>query len=128
MRRSLYFGLGISCLLLGVIGVVLPLLPTTPFVILAAFCFSRSSPRFHAMLLNHRLFGPIISEWEQYGVIPLKVKIFSSSMMLLMISYPIFFKQLPLWIDLSMALTALIALLYIWSRPSIRTPAGQAER
>ena len=105
--------------MLGLIGVVLPLLPTTPFVILAAFCFSKSSPRFHQKLLENRLFGPIIADWERYGVIPFKVKCISSGMMLLMISYPVFFKQLPLWADISMLVTALIALLYIWSKPSL---------
>ncbi len=120
LRRTLYFSMGLCCLLLAIIGVVLPLLPTTPFVLLAAFCFSRSSSRFHAYLLNHRLFGPLISEWERYGVISLKVKLFSSSMMLVMVSYPIVFKSLPLWVDLLAAASVLLALLFIWSRPSVR--------
>jgi len=120
MRRSLYLGLGFTCLLLGLIGVILPLLPTTPFVILAAFCFSRSSEKFHRMLLDHRFFGPMISDWEAYGIIPLKVKCLSSSMMLVMISYPILFKDLAWWIDATMATTALIGLGYVWSKPSER--------
>lgn len=99
---------------------LLPLLPTTPFVLLAAFCFSRSSPRLHAYLLNHRLFGPLISEWEQYGVISLRIKLFSSSMMLMMVSYPILFKSLPLWADILAGTSVLLALLYIWTRPSER--------
>lgn len=118
MKRFIYFSVGLFCLVLGLIGVVLPLLPTTPFVILAAFCFSKSSPRFHKKLLENRIFGPMIADWERYGVIPFKVKCISSSMMVLMISYPVFFKQLPLWADISMLVTALIALFYIWSRPS----------
>lgn len=121
MRRSLNFILGLCCLLLAAIGVLLPLLPTTPFVLLAAFFFSRSSPRFHALLLNHRLFGAIIRDWENYGVIPLRVKLFSSSMMLVMVSYPVFFQPLPLWVDVSAVVTVLIALVYIWSRPSVRS-------
>lgn len=120
LRRSLNLGMGLVCLLLGAVGVLLPLLPTTPFVLLAAFFFSRSSPRLHALLLNHRIFGPIITEWERYGVIPLKIKLLSSGMMLLMVSYPVFFKPLPLWADLCAVATVLIALLYIWSRPSVR--------
>jgi len=120
LRRSLYFSLGFCCLLLGALGVLLPLLPTTPFVLLAAFCFSRSSPRLHAYLLNHSLFGPLISEWEQYGVISLRIKLFSSSMMLMMVSYPILFKSLPLWADILAGTSVLLALLYIWTRPSER--------
>ncbi|RDE23052.1 DUF454 domain-containing protein [Motiliproteus coralliicola] len=110
--------MGWVCLLLGLIGVLLPLLPTTPFIILAAYCFSRSSRRFHQMLVGHRLFGPIIRDWEAHGVIPLKVKWISSTMMLLMISYPVFFKPLHWGIDASMLGVAVIALVYIWSRPS----------
>ncbi len=118
MRRLLYLCCGFLCLLLGLIGVVLPLLPTTPFILVAAFCFSRSSARFHQRLINNRLFGPLIKEWESHGIIPLKVKYLSSSMMLLMISYPILFKELDWRIDATMAATAVIALAYIWSRPS----------
>ncbi len=120
MRRLLYLCCGLLCLVLGLIGVVLPLLPTTPFVLVAAFCFSRSSARFHQLLIHNRLFGPLIQDWESHGIIPLKVKYLSSSMMLLMISYPILFKELDGWIDAAMAATVGLALVYIWSRPSRR--------
>ena len=118
MVRILYFMAGMSSLTLGIIGVVLPLLPTTPFVILAAFCFSRSSKRFHQILLNNKLFGPMIAQWEAHGVIPLKAKCLASSMMLIMVSYPLFFKQLPIWAVIGVIVTVIIALSYIWSRPS----------
>ena len=61
-------------LLLGGIGVVLPLLPTTPFVILAAACFARSSPRMHGWLLHSELFGPMLRDWEANRCISYKVK------------------------------------------------------
>ncbi len=118
MRKPLYLSVGILCLVLGAIGVVLPLLPTTPFVILAAYCFSKSSARLHQMLLNHRLFGPMLIEWEANGVIPFKVKCLSSSMMLIMVSYPLLFKSLPWWAVIGAISTVVIALWYIWSRPS----------
>ena len=118
MRKPLYLFSGFLCLLLGAIGVVLPLLPTTVFIILAAFCFSRSSDKYHQMLLNHRLFGPMVKEWEAHGVIPLKVKCLSSTMMLVMISYPVFFKPLAWWVDAMVLSLVAIALAYIWSRPS----------
>ncbi len=123
MARPLYLTLGVICLLLGLIGIPLPLLPTTPFILLAAFCFSRSSKKFHRLLISNRLFGPMIQEWERDGVIPLKVKCLSSTMMLLMISYPILFRDLAWWIDGLMAATALAGLAYVWSRPSRRTSA-----
>lgn len=106
----------------------MPLLPTTPFVILSAFCFSRSSRRLHSALLSHRLFGPIISEWEAHGVIPLKVKWFSSCMMLLMVSYPLLFKPFDLWLKALTLGVILFALWYIWSRPSLPRTAEVGEQ
>lgn len=67
--RALWFSLGLVALALGLVGVVLPLLPTTPFVILAAWCFARSSQRLHDWLLAHRLFGPMIRDWRDNGAI-----------------------------------------------------------
>jgi uncharacterized membrane protein YbaN (DUF454 family) len=66
--------LGLLCLVLGGIGVVVPLLPTTPFVLLAAACFAKSSPRMHAWLLNSELFGPMLRDWEANRCISYKVK------------------------------------------------------
>ncbi len=62
--RPLWFALGSASLGLGIIGIFLPLLPTTPFVLLAAFFFSRSSPAVHDWLLAHRTFGPAIRDWR----------------------------------------------------------------
>ena len=118
MYRLLYFILGLSCLIIGAIGVILPLLPTTPFILLAACCFSKSSARFHAYLLNHRLFGTLIRDWEAYGIIPLTIKCHDSTMMLVMISYPLFFKGLAWWINGLIVIAVITALMYIWSRPS----------
>jgi len=119
MHKPFYFVAGILSIILGLIGVVLPLLPTTPFVILAAFFFSRSSKKFHQKLVSNRLFGPMIVEWEAHGVIPLKVKCLSSSMMLVMVSYPLFFRAMPLWLDIFAVGLVLLSLSYIWTRPSV---------
>jgi uncharacterized protein len=61
-------------LLLGLIGVILPVLPTTPFVLLAAFCFSNGSQRMRHWLVTHAVFGPLIADWEAHGSIPRPVK------------------------------------------------------
>ena len=68
---------------LGIIGAFLPIIPTTPFLILAAFLFSKSSPRFHAWLMNLPLAGDAVKDWQVNRVIKPKAKILCGSMMLL---------------------------------------------
>ncbi len=74
LRRLLWTLAGWAALLLGAAGVVLPVLPTTPFVLLAAFLFGKGSPRLRAWLTEHRTFGPLIADWEAHGAIPRPVK------------------------------------------------------
>lgn len=81
-RRYAWFTLGWVALMLGAIGVVLPLLPTTPFIILAAFAFGRSSRRLQNWLENNRTFGPIIAEWRTNGAIAPRYKAIAIMMML----------------------------------------------
>ena len=79
--RALWLSAGLVALLLGVVGIFLPLLPTTPFVLLAAFCFSRGSARVEAWLLAHPRFGPAIADWRSRRAIPLRVKQLAWTMM-----------------------------------------------
>jgi uncharacterized protein len=69
MRRQIYLGIGFVSLLLGGIGAFVPLLPTVPFIILAAFCFGRSNPALEQRLLEHPTFGPHLEAWRQRGAI-----------------------------------------------------------
>lgn len=75
--QRLLFVAGILFLTLGAIGMVVPMMPGTIFLILAAWCFARSSPRFEAWLLNHRYLGPSVRRWQETGAIPLMVKLFA---------------------------------------------------
>ena len=72
--RGLWLAGGGLFLGLGLLGVVLPVLPTTPFLLLAAGCFARSSPRLHGWLVGHPIFGPPIRNWEANGAISRKAK------------------------------------------------------
>ncbi len=118
LKRPLYLCAGFLALVLGAIGVVLPLLPTTPFVILAAFFFSKGSERLHQWLLNQKTFGPMIRAWEQHKVIPHKAKLISTVMMLTMISYPLFFRPFALWLKVIVIFTVFYAMWFVWSHRS----------
>lgn len=74
VMRWLYLSIGGIALFMGILGIFLPILPTTPFILLAAGCFARSSERFHGYLLSHRIAGPIIQEWCQHRSVTRKVK------------------------------------------------------
>jgi uncharacterized membrane protein YbaN (DUF454 family) len=73
-KRTIYFVLGWVMVALGFIGVLLPVMPTTIFLIIAAWCFSRSSPRLEKWLLEHPVFGPTLVQWREHGAIPKRVK------------------------------------------------------
>lgn len=73
--RGVWLVLGLICVGLGIVGALLPLMPTTVFLILAAGCFARSSPRLEAWLLDHKRFGPTLRAWRANGAIPRKAKI-----------------------------------------------------
>ncbi|MHB9100196.1 MAG: YbaN family protein [Sulfuricella sp.] len=74
LPRLVCAGLGAAFLALGVAGIFLPLLPTTPFLPLAAACFARASRRLHHWLLNHAVLGPIVPEWREHRAIPWRAK------------------------------------------------------
>lgn len=81
MRARLWTALGLCCVALGLLGVVLPLLPTTPFMLLAAFAFGRGSPRLRRWLVGHPRFGPAIRRWEADGAIAPRHKALACGMM-----------------------------------------------
>lgn len=82
MKKTIYRLAAYSSLCVGLAGVLLPLLPTTPFVLLAAWCASRSSPAFEAWLVSHRTFGPVIRGWQTSRAIPARAKWLAGCMLL----------------------------------------------
>nr|WP_243846836.1 YbaN family protein [Sphingomonas japonica] len=106
---------GIVALILGFIGAFLPVMPTVPFVILAAFCFARSNPKFEAWLLDHPHFGPHIHAWRRNGAIPRRGKLISSVMLAGSGVLGLIFVPMP-WGAIPAAI-AVISGTWIWSRP-----------
>ena len=79
--RILWMILGLTSVVLAVLGSFLPLLPTVPFLLLAAFAFARSSPKLEAWLLGHPQFGPMIRDWQDHGSITRRTKKISVAVM-----------------------------------------------
>lgn len=120
--RWLMIGLGWLALGVGVVGIFLPLLPTTPFVLLAAFFFSRGSERLHRWLYEHPQFGRYVQDWEAEQVIPPMAKLASTGLMIPSVGWVVLTRDLPLALSWGMVLTVLAVLWFIWSRPSRRSP------
>ena len=115
MRRQLWNIGGWTSLALGTAGIPLPLLPTVPFYILAAFCFARGNPAWEQKLLDHPRYGPAIRDWRARGIIRRRGKVaatiaFAVSITLgaLMLAWP--------WVLLP-PVTALLCLSWLWTRP-----------
>jgi len=116
--KIFYFSLGWLFFSLGAVGVVLPVLPTTPFMILTLWCFAKSSDRFHNWLYNHKFFGPPLQKWHLYRVIPLPAKVLSLTMMSLSFAYLVFYRDLAIyWLILTASLM-LYAMWFILTKPS----------
>lgn len=95
------------CVVLGVVGIFLPLLPTTPFFLLAAACFFRSSESLYAWLINHKFFGKRIRYFRVYKAISLRSKLLSLALLWLTIGYSAFFVVKIFWIKIILFLIAL---------------------
>jgi uncharacterized protein len=117
--RIFYLGLGWLSVGLGIIGIILPILPTTPFLLVAVWAFSRSSPELAEKLRNHPKAGPYIRAWQDHGAIPVVGKILAVTMMTVMGIYLAGFSVLPGWAALVACLVMIAVGIYIVTRPSL---------
>ena len=117
LLRVVWFTVGATALALGVLGVVLPLLPTTPFVLLAAFAFARSSTRFHDWLLAHRVFGQMILNWRRDGSIDGRTKFVAALSMIAVLVVSVVLQVPPLILGLQTIVLIAVAV-FVLSRPS----------
>lgn len=107
---------GCLALLLGVIGIVLPLLPTVPFLLLAAWCFAKSSESLHLWLMNHPTLGPPIHDWQTRGAISQRAKRLASLSMAAVFLVSVMY-GLRIEILGVQAATLICVAIFIWTRP-----------
>ena len=114
--RILWLLAGLTSVAIGAVGIVLPLLPTTPFLLIAAFAFARSSARLNNWLREHRSFGPLIDNWHRDGSIDRNVKR-TAIIVILMTPVITWLFGTPLWIIVCQIVVLSAAAVFIVTRP-----------
>lgn len=112
---------GTLFLVLGIVGIFVPVLPTTPFLLLAAALYFRSSPRLYDWLMKHKRLGPYIRNFREFRAIPLRVKIISVSLVWLTLLYSSFFIVTAWWLRILLLVLAVILTWHILSYKTLRT-------
>ena len=119
--RFLWIALGSIFVAIGYIGIFVPGLPTTIFLILASACYIRSSKKLYNWLINNKLFGKFIKDYNEGRGMPRKAKISAVSMIIIFCGFAVIFAIEPLWVDIMVALTGLTGIGYI----TLRVPTKQ---
>lgn len=120
LTRNVVLVLGWLCIGLGVLGIFLPLLPTTPFLLLAAGCFLRTSPKTYRWLVRHPKLGKFIISYFEGKGIPLKTKIYSVSAMLIAVGLTIYIAELDGIVIGILFAVAIFAMVYIFRLPTLK--------
>jgi uncharacterized protein len=120
--RAAYLSAGLVFLAIAAVGVVLPVLPTTPFLLLAAACFARSSQRFYDWLLNHRAFGPVVREWREHRSIPWRTKLMAIGLMSATLAASIFFFVTDAYLQWALAALGVLLATWLYRVPSRDRP------
>jgi len=117
MKKLFWKLLGFLSLGMAYIGVITPGIPYSPFVVFSAYCFAKGSPRMHAWLYNHKLFGPFLTNWGEKRVFPIKMKYFMLAMMSSSLIIMFFTGVKPIGI-ISTAIFMLMVAIWAWRYPS----------
>lgn len=120
--RLAFGALGTLFLLVGIIGIFMPILPTTPFLLLATACYARSSHRFYNWLMNHPALGPLIIEWRTYRSIPWRIKLVAVATMTLTFGSSIIFFIKDDWLQLALAFFGVMMVIWLYRIPSRDRP------
>ena len=118
MPRIILIIIGWLAVALGTLGVFLPLLPTTPFILLAAWCFARSSPRFHRWLLYRSWFGGYLRHWQEYRAMPPGAKPRAVAMILLTFAISLWLVNLT-WVRILLLIILTCLLIFMWRIPVV---------
>lgn len=124
MQRIVLLTLGWLAIVLGTLGIVLPILPTTPFMLLAAWCFARSSPRFHHWLLWRSPFGRYIRHWQQHRAMPPGTKGRAMVVTVATFCLSIWMVKL-LWVRIMLGIMLCILLLFLARIPVVAEPTRE---
>lgn len=127
IKKGAYFIVGISALILGAIGAFLPVLPTTPFVLLSAWCFIRSSDQFYDWLISNERFGKTIKDYHSGLGITKNIKIRAVLMMWTTITISVYFFITNLHLTAFMYLTAVSVTFYIYRQPTLKEYIPEAK-
>jgi uncharacterized protein len=127
IKRTLLITIGWICVVLGVIGIFLPLLPTTPFLLLASACFMRGSPRLSHWLHQHPHFGPILTNWHQHRAVSAVVKRRANISIVLSFALSIYIVPL-LWHKIMLIVIAATLLIWFNRLPVVESVATTQEK
>lgn len=108
--------IAIAALTLGVIGIVLPIMPTVPFLLVAAWAGSKAWPKLEQWLLNHRLYGGHIRNWRANGAVPRYAKV-CAILMMAVSATGLQFSPAPMWLKVAVPSTMLVISIWLWTRP-----------
>ena len=117
---------GWCCIAVGVVGIFVPLLPTVPFLLLAAACFTRSSKRFHSWLLEHSHLGPLVRDYLISGGIPLRAKRVAIGMVWVSFPVSVFLFAQAVWLKIVLLSIASVITLYLMQLPT--APPVETDR